>query len=394
MTDTLDIVSLRAETPGCSGAYFNHAGASLPTEATLAAITGHMRREAEIGAMEAAAEVADKLRDTRADAAALLGAGTDEVAFTSSGSSAFGLVFAALPRLAAGDRILVGRHEWGGNLGTMRAAADRAGAAIETIPCRPDGSVDPDALAAMLDDRVRLVSLTWLPANGGLINDAAAIGRITRAAAVPYFVDAGQALGQVPIDVEAIGCDMLKGAGRKHLRGPRGTALLYVRTAFAERLDPAFLDVQSAPWVGDGPAPRRDARVFETVETSVALLLGLGVALRQARSIGMPAIRGRIKDLAEQLRARLTGIPGVELQDLGTERSGLVSFTVDGLDIQEVRALLSRRGVTVGANGVAYTPIDMTARGLAGIVRASVSYMNDHTDIERLADAVTTLARG
>jgi len=394
MATELDVAALRAETPGCrAGAYFNHAGASLPTEATLAAITGHLRREAEHGAMEAAAEVADRVAEARADAAALLNADTDEVAFATSGSAAFGLVFAALPRLAAGDRILVGRHEWGGNLGTMRAVADRVGAVIETIPCRPDGSVDPDALESMLDDRVRLVSLTWLPANGGLINDAAAIGRVTRAAGVPYFIDAGQALGQVPVDVAAIGCDMLKGAGRKHLRGPRGTALLYVRKGFMGRLEPAFLDVQSAPWRDGGPARRDDARVFETVEGSVALLLGLGNALRQAREIGIEAIRRRIRALADGLRTRLAEVPGVEVRDLGTERSGLVSFTVGDRDVQAVRAALAQDGVTVGANGVPYTPLDMTARGLAGIVRASVSYMNDENDLDRLVEAVSKVAR-
>src|SRR6185369_7841916 len=201
------------------------------------------------------------------------------------GSAAFGLAFAALPRLAAGDRILVGRQEWGGNLGTMIRAATKVGASVEAIACRDDGSVDPEALSRMIDDRVRLVALTWLPANGGLINDAAAIGRVTRRAGVPYFIDAGQAVGQVPVDVAALGCDILKGACRKYLRGPRGTALLYVRKEFLQHLEPVFLDVQSAPWVDGGPVPRQDARVFETVETSVALQLGLGAALRQALAL-------------------------------------------------------------------------------------------------------------
>lgn len=390
----MDIAGLRAETPGCTlGAHFNHSGSSLQSAATVSAITDHLQRESLYGGMEAAAGVGDQVNVARADAEALLGARPGEVAFTSSGSAAFGLAFAALPRLAAGDRILVGRQEWGGNLATMRAAADRAGASIEAVPCRDDGSVDAAALANMIDKRVRLVSVTWLPANGGLINDAAAVGRVTRAAGVPYFIDAGQAVGQIPIDVAAIGCDVLKGACRKYLRGPRGTALLYVRKAFAERLEPPFLDVQSGPWVDGGPAPRRDARVFETVEGSVALLLGLGVALKQARAIGVPAIRARIRTLADGLRARLADTSGVALRDLGTERSGLVSFTVDGMKPQDVRARLAQEKIAVGANGVPYTPLDMTARGLSEIVRASVSYLNTDEEIDRLADAVRGIAR-
>jgi selenocysteine lyase/cysteine desulfurase len=388
-----NIETLRAETPGCAmGAHFNHAGSSLPTRATLAAITEHLERESLYGGMEAAAGALEQIEAARSDAAAFIGAAPGEIAFTTSGSVAFGLVFAALPRLAHGDRILVGRQEWGGNLATMRAAADRAGATVEAIPCRDDGAADPDALANMIDERVRLISLTWLPANGGLINDAAAIGRVARAAGVPYFIDAGQALGQVPIDLAALGCDMLKGACRKHLRGPRGTALLYVRASFLELIEPAFLDVLSGPWVNGGPARRSDARLFETAETPVALVLGLGVALKQARAIGIDAIRARVRQLADDLRARLPEIKGVTVRDLGQERSGLVSFTVEGLGAQDVRSRLARERIAVGANGVPYTPLDMTARNLREIVRASVHYYNTAAEIERLVAAVASIA--
>ncbi len=390
-----DVAALRAATPGCEqNAFFNHSGASLASAGTLAAIRQHLDREARDGAMEAGGAAEPLVDAARRQAEALLNAGVDDVAFTSSATAAIGLAFAALPPLRTGDRILVGRHEWGGNVSTYTAAAERAGAKVEVIPCRDDGSVDPQALARMIDQRVRLVSLTWLPANGGLVNDAAAIGRITRTAGVPYFVDAGQALGQMPVDVRAIGCDVLKGTARKFLRGPRGTALLYVRRGFVPQLRPAFLDVQSAPWTDGRVTPRADARVFETVEIPVALLAGLGVALREARSIGITPIQNRISRLATRLRELLADTPGVTLRDLGTQRSGLVSFTVDGMAAQDVRQQLARQHIIVGANGVSYTPFDMTARGLQGIVRASVSHLNTEDEIQGLAAAVGWLARG
>jgi cysteine desulfurase/selenocysteine lyase len=390
----LDVETLRAATPGCAtSVHFNHAGASLMSGATLSAITEQLRREALYGPHEASVAVQGRLDQARADAARLLNATPAEIAFTSSGSAGWGLAFAALPPLRAGDRILVGRHEWGGNLATMQRAAARAGARIEVIACREDGSVDPEALAGMIDARVRLVALTWLPANGGLINDAAAIGRVTRSAGVPFFVDAGQALGQIPVDVEAIGCDVLKGAGRKHLRGPRGTAILYVRAAFRQQLDTVFSDVLSAPWTAQGPAPRGDARIFETSEHPVALLLGLGVALEEALALGVPAIRDQIDLTANRLRAELQAIDGVVIRDLGQQRSGLVSFTVGDLDVNAVKDRLASAGISVGANGPAYTPFDMAARGLSGIVRASVSYLTDEQDIARLLAAVGDIAR-
>ncbi|OAP40066.1 class V aminotransferase [Sinorhizobium glycinis] len=394
MSDVFDLDRLRADTPGCAvGMHFNHSGASLPSQSTLTAMWDYLRKESNDGPMEAANSATALLEDVRAGTAALIGARPSEIAFLGSGSAAWGAAFAALPPLVPGDRILVGRQEWGGNLATMQDATVRAGARVEAIPARDDGSVDASALAAMIDERVRLVSLTWLPANGGLINDAAAVGRVTRAAGIPYFIDAGQALGQIPIDVASLGCDVLKAAGRKFLRGPRGTAILYVRQEFLPRLTPRYLDVLSGPIVDGVVKIRDDARRFEAGEISPALILGLGAAICQASALGMKAIRERIGTLANELRDNLRSIPNVTVRDLGAELSGVVSFTVEGIPAPEVRAALAERQIAIGANGVPYTPLDMTARGLDQIARASVSYLNTLSEIARLSDAVADVAR-
>lgn len=395
MLSDSEILELRRETPGVGHVvHFNHSGASLMSRSVLDAIGAQLRREAEIGPHEAHVPVMAHIEKARADAAHLLGAGPEDVAFTGSGSTGWGMAFAALPSFSEGDRILVGRQEWGSNLTTMRLAAERAGATVEAIACLPDGGIDVDALERMIDSRVRLISLTWLPANGGLINDAAAVGRIARRHGIPYFVDAGQALGQVPIAVDDLGCDVLKGAARKFLRGPRGTALLYVRRSMRERMTLPYLNVVAAEWKPDAPILRKDARVFESGEQPVALLMGLGVALAHARAIGIELFRARIAPLADALRDRLATIPGVTSRDLGKgPKSGLVSFDLAGVPADTVRTrLAAEHGINVGANGVAYTPLDMTARGLAGIVRASVSHLNTEEEIDRLVLAVRRVA--
>jgi selenocysteine lyase/cysteine desulfurase len=388
----IDVDRIRSETPGCSMVtHFNHSGCSLPPLQVTQAITEHLQREALYGPSEMGLAAAADVQATREAAAQLLNAAAEEIALTGSGSQGWGLAFASLPPLRPGDRILVGRHEWGGNLATMHRAAQLAGAHLEVIPCREDGCVSPEALAAMIDRRVRLIALTWLPATNGLINPAAEISRIARSAGIPYFVDAGQALGQFPVDVKAIGCDVLKGAGRKFLRGPRGTALLYVRRSFLDRMEPPYLDVLSGPWREDAPVVRDDARRFETSENAFALQLGLGAAICYTLDLGINAIRERIDLLAQRLRDRLSDIPGIRVNDVGQERSGIVTFTVDGVPPQEVQRSLAAKRINIAAIAAAYTPLDMAACGLSGIIRASVTYFTTEAEIDHLADAVAAL---
>ncbi|PMX01466.1 aminotransferase [Pseudomonas sp. FW215-R2] len=387
-----EVLRLRDATPGCAQViHFNHAGASLPSQATLDAVIGQLQREALGGPMETAdIQVQERARSA---AAALLNAQPEDIAFASSGSAAWSQAFNALGPWHSGERILVGRHEWAGNLACM-AEAVKAGARLEVIPCDARGAVDPQALAQMIDRHVRLIALTWLPANGGLINPAAQIGAIARRHGIPYFVDAGQALGQLPCDVQALQCDMLKGAARKFLRGPRGTALMYIRPEFLQRLLPVQRDVLSAPWDGQRFTLRDDARRFETSEVSLALLAGLANALEEHQRIGATAIRKRIVELSQPLRRRMKEIPGLTLLDLGSanEQSGLIAFTLDGWDCVALKQALAERRINIGANGVAYTPLDMQARGLNSIARVSVSYLNTAEEIDILLTNLAELA--
>lgn len=388
----LDVQQLREATPGCQSGivHFNHAGASLPSQATLDAIIEQLQHEARNGPMEAGEQGAVLVENARRAAGQLLNAPPSSIAFASSGSTAWSMAFQALGPWRPGERILVGRHEWGGNLASMELAV-QAGARVEVIPCDATGAVCPVALEAMLDAKVKLIDLAWLPANGGLINPAQAIGEVARRHAIPYFIDAGQAVGQVPVDVQALQCDVLKSAGRKHLRGPRGTALLYVRPDFLAHLNPAQRDVFSAPWTADGFDLRNDARRFETSEASFALLAGLGNALQEINRLGIEQVWESVSQTSTRIRAALGQIPGISLHDLGSTHSGLIAFNLAGWDSFELKRRLGLKGINIGANGVAYTPLDMQARGLNSIARISVSPLNTDDDVEVLMKALGEL---
>ena len=351
---------------------------------------GHLRREAEIGGYEAAAEAAPRLEGVYGSVARLIGAAPDEVALTENATVAWQMGFYALAAsFRSGDRILTTRAEYAANYVAFLQVAHRTGAVIEVVPDDATGALNPDALSAMIDDRVRLIAITWVPTNGGLVNPAAAVGRIARAHGIPYLLDACQAVGQMPVDVAALGCDLLAATGRKFLRAPRGTGFLYARRALLRRLEPPMIDHFAAPWVApDAYRLRDDARRFESWENNYAARLGLGVAVDYALALGLEAIQARCRGLADALRAGLRRIPGATLHDLGPEPAAIVSFSVAAEDAAAVKARCAAAGINLSTSQPSSTLLDATARGLPTLVRASPHYYNSEAEIERALEVI------
>ena len=225
------------------------------------------------------------------------------------------------------------------------------------------GQVDVAALAGLIGKRTKLIALTHAPTDSGLVNPVAAVGRLAQAAGVPFLLDACQSVGQMPIDVAAIGCTMLTATGRKFLRAPRGTGFLYVRQDWQDRLDPPTLDLRAAVWTGpDSYTIRGDARRFETWESAAALRLGLGAAVDHALGWGLEPIRVRIDDLARSLRAGLVE-RGAVVADRGPVLSGIVTFTT-AESPQAMAARLQAQGISTspsrpraGHGSKAYRPV-------------------------------------
>ena len=389
----IDIDRIRAETPATSRlAYLHNAGADLMPSCVVDAMKRHIDLESEIGGYAAADRESGRLDAVYGSVARLLNAAPDEIALVENATVAWQMAFYALP-FRQGDRILTAEAEYAANYVAFLQVANRTGAVIDVVPSDASGELDIHALDRMIDERVKLIAITWVPTNGGLVNPAAAVGRIARARGVPYLLDACQAVGQMQVDVDAIGCDMLSATGRKFLRGPRGTGFLYVRRTQLQQLEPPMIDHFAAPWVSrDEYRLRDDARRFETWENNYAARLGLGAAVDYALAIGLGPIEQRCRMLAERLRSGLASVRGITIRDLGRSPGAIVSFTMEGQEADTVVSSAASVGITIGASDPSSTRIDAELRALPPLVRASPHYYNTEAEIDRLIAHLAGLA--
>jgi len=417
LSDT-EIVVARAVTPGCDSdlgiVHLNHAGCSLAPQVVLDVEMAHLHRESMIGGYEAADEAGDLSAAVYSSIARLIGAQSHEIARVENATAGWNAAFWSVP-MVAGQRILVHDHEYGANAVAFIRAAENRGVVIDPVPSDSTGQVSVDAVAERLSrGDVALVSLTHIPTNGGLVNPAAEIGVLTRAAEVPYLVDGCQSIGQRDIDVEAIGCDFYSATGRKFLRGPRGTGFLYVRDSILDRVEPSQPDHWGAslPGTTENPeilrksnAMRSDsarfqgvagldhfewmpgARRFEHFEHSVAGWLGLGAAVDHALEWGTARIERTVSNRAEQLRSMLTDA-GFEVYDQGEVRSGIVTTATGRVPSTDLHRALSARGINTSTTTFASSPYDTIRRDLPPLLRLSVQYT---TTAEELAVAVAAL---
>jgi cysteine desulfurase / selenocysteine lyase len=389
----IDITAARTDTPASHDQVFlDSAGSSLPPVPVLREVTGHLRREAEIGGYRAAAERVDDLADGYAVFARLLGCRPEEVAFTDSATRSWLALLDSVP-LGAGDRVVISEVEYASSAVALLRLAELTGAEVELVPSDGAGSLSVDALREVLDERVKLVSLVHVPTNTGLVNPVREVADAAHEVGALVLLDACQSVGQLPVRMDDLRVDMLSGTGRKWLRGPRGTGFLAVRNGVREQLSPRLIDYSGADWVS--PEVYRlheDARVFELWEYGVAERLGLISAARYALGLGIDNIVAAVADRAGRLRAGLAEVPGVQVRDIGHQRCGIVTFTVDGSAADSIRGALRDRNVTVAVSTAASARIDMTLRGLDAVVRASPHYFVSPEQIDEAVAAVRGIA--
>lgn len=385
---------IRADAPSLDRRIFlMSCGASIMPQPVVQAMHDYLDLEADVGGYAAADIEARRIADVHTSVARLLNAKDEEIALVENATVAWQKAFYSLP-FKAGDVVLTVEAEYAANYVAYLQIKQRHGIDIRVVPSDETGQVDLDALEAMIDDKVKLISATWIPTNGGLANPAKEIGLIARRHGIPYLLDACQAVGQIPADVEELNCDFLAGTSRKFLRGPRGAGFLYVRKERLADLDPVIIDHWGAPWMErDRYELRADARRFETWESNCGNRIGMGVAIDYALALGLDQIEARCQILSDRLRGGLRDISGVEVLDLGHRPRAIVSFRAEGMPAGEIVRQAATRDVIIGVTGKASTLIDAERRGLAEHVRAAPHYFNTVEEIDTTVEVVAGLLK-
>lgn len=388
----MNIEQLRADTPAVAQLiHFNNAGAALMPAPVIETMTRHIQLEASLGGYEAAGQQSAEVDNVYGAIARLINAQPDEIAVIENATRAWDMAFYSLP-LQPGDVVLTSTTEYAGNYIPYLQLKQQCGIEIRVIPNDEHGQVSLSALKDMLDDdRVALISLPVIATNGGPVQPIEQIGALARTAGVLFLLDACQGVGQMPIDVQKIGCHMLAATSRKYLRGPRGMGFLYVERSLCQKLVPAFLDLHAASLqTADAFKIRPDARRFENWECNVAAKLGLGAAVEYALAQGIEPMWLRIQHLADYLRQRLADIPGVTPRDLGAVKSGIVTFTHCNSSAAQVQQWLAsqEKRINVTTSTFRSTLLDMQHRNLPEVSRASLHAYNTEAEIDTMITAL------
>ncbi|MAT54944.1 MAG: aminotransferase [Saprospirales bacterium] len=395
MPDINDIAGLRADTPGTSKViHLNNAGASLPPKPVSEALANYLAEEHLMGGYETMQARAEELREFYLLAAQLVNGHKRNMAFAGSATNAFNKALSSIP-FKAGDVLLTTDDDYVSNHIAFLSLQKRMGIKVLRAAKAPEGGVDVQSMKTLIDrHHPKLVSVTHVPTNSGLVQPVEAIGELCQAKEIWYIVDACQSAGQLPLDVSKIKCDFLSATMRKFMRGPRGAGLLYASNrVLKEGLEPFFPDLHGAQWT-DVEAYRLapSAIRFEYFERPYELMVGSAAAMRYALNLGLANIERRVKALADLTRQKLSALPGVRVLDKGAELCGIVTAANPNWKKETLIGHLKKANINFSTQGRHNALIDFDEKGVEWALRVSPHYYNTEEEIEALVAALQDLA--
>lgn len=390
----INVEEVRKDTPGCEHKiHFNNAGSSLPTQFVTNAMQEYLAYEAVTGGYEAADFRSEDIFGFYNSAAQLLNTTPKNIAFTSSATSAFDIALSSVP-LQKGDVIIIANEDYISNQLALLSLQNRLGIRLVRANSLDSGGIDLDNLHSLIKEhQPKLVSITHVPTNTGLIQPVEEVGKLCRKYDVLYLLDACQSVGQISVDVKAIGCDFLSATMRKFLRGPRGAGFLYVSdNALQKKLTPLFVDMRGAEWNSpDSFEVRADAKRFEEWELPYALVVGSKAAIEYALKIGIKNISDRNNDLCRIIRQKLNSIE-LRTLDVGPHLSSIITVDMPGKQPGEVVDYLRALRINTSSSHRNYAQIDFVKKKVEWALRISPHYYNTEDEIDSLIQGLEDLS--
>ncbi len=388
-TIIMDINKIRQDTRGLEDGkiFLNNAGSSLMPGMVTDAMTDYLALEERSGGYHVANVHADTLEEFYDESAKLINAGPSNMAFATSATEAYTKALSSIV-FKENDVIITTADDYISNQITFISLHKKLRVKVVRMKNLPDHELDLEDLEHLIKvHHPKLVAVTHIPTNSGLIQDVEAVGRICREHHILYLVDACQSVGQMVVDVEKIGCDFLTATGRKFLRGPRGTGFLYVSDRVLEQeYAPLLLDMRGADWTDyDDYELFKTAKRFEHWERSYASMLGLKHAIRYANDVGMDEIESYSKSLSQKLRENLKE-SGFSVWDWGNRLSSIVTFSGPDGDLENIQKFLKENNVYFSVTYKNSALIDFTNKNINGIVRLSPHYFNTMEEIKKVSE--------
>ncbi|KAA3640637.1 MAG: aminotransferase class V-fold PLP-dependent enzyme [Bacteroidetes bacterium] len=390
----MNIKKIRRDTPGCHDKiFFNSAGASLMPAVVVETIKGYLEQEEQLGGYMVQDLQETMINEFYDEVAKLLNCHPRNVAFAYNATDAYAKAISSIA-FNPGDTILTTDDDYVSNYIAFISLKKRFGINILRGKNLDNGDLDLEHFEAQIQQhQPRLIAVTHVPTNSGKIQDAVSVGKLCKKYDVLYLLDACQSVGQIPVDVEEIGCDFLSVTGRKFLRGPRGTGFLYASDRMLEEgYMPLFADAGGADWIApEAYRPHKEAKRFQLWENSYAILLGLKEAVRYLNGLGVQNVYDYNQTLLKQLTDGLQAIPGIKTYDEGSQRSNIITFRKGDLEQEEIKTKLDEAGIFYSVSGINYALIDYQKKGVDWTVRFSPHYFNTTEEINRALHVVDSL---
>ncbi len=388
---SIDIDQIRKDTPHCTDKlFFNSAGSSLMPTVVVEKVKEYLEEERQLGGYKVKDLRNEEIEDFYNQVSTLINCEPHNIAFAHDATDAYAKALSSID-FKAGDKIITSNDDYISNQINFLSLQKRYGIEILRGNNLENGDLDLDHFEKLIQEsNPKLVAITHIPTNSGLIQDVEAIGEMCEEYDRLYLVDACQSVGQIPVDVRKIKCDFLSTTGRKYLRGPRGTGFLFVSDKLLQAGHaPLFIDMRGANWTDkDSYEARGDAKRFETWESPYALIIGLKEAIKYANAIEIKAIDEYNKKIVGDLKRLLSSLTGVNQFDKGSTTCSLVTFTKEGKSLQEIEDWLTNHKIFYSISDIGSARIDFAKKGVDWAIRLSPHYFNTSEEIERVTEII------